>query len=131
MHKPKLSGIEVALAILMAIVVDIIDFIPILDVIVSLGSFIIFWLWFTMRGVRQGWNIACQAVDVIPILDIIPATTLGILITVIIDRVPAKAGRVAARMATAGLLKNPETREAAKETYQLVRKTVEEGITKE
>ncbi len=86
--EPKISGVEATLLIIVAIVADLVGLIPIVNIIGTLISLAITQAYFRIKGVKATANLVAQAIDLIPVLSILPATTVGVAIVLWLDRHP-------------------------------------------
>lgn len=86
MNQSKISVPEAIFLIIGAIFVDVLDFIPFVDVIASICSIMIFQIYFLLRGIRGTYSLVGNIIDLVPFIGLLPATTAGVVVTIIIDR---------------------------------------------
>lgn len=99
-NQPKISLPEAYFLVSFAVIADLINWIPIVNIISGTATLLGFQLYFIMKGVRGIWSLAGNAVDLIPGLSALPAVTAGVLATIIIDRATAsKLGQTALKTA--------------------------------
>ncbi len=100
--EPKISLPEAYFLIAFAIIADLINWIPIINWLVTLITLPGFQFYFAMKGVRGVYSLAGNLIEFVPVLSVLPAITAGIIATIIIDRLEAnKLGQ----LATQGLAK--------------------------
>ncbi|MEA1929547.1 MAG: hypothetical protein U9M92_01500 [Patescibacteria group bacterium] len=95
---PKISWLSAAFLIVVALVLDLISLIPIVNIIVAPTAWIIFGLWLYILGVgllnmrRLAAPIISLIIEVIPAVSVIPSLTLAMIITIVIVRFEEKSG---------------------------------------
>jgi len=99
-NQSKISLPEAYLLVSFAVIADLVNWIPIVNIFSSVATLLGFQLYFIIKGVRGIWSIAGNGVDLIPGLSVLPAVTAGVLATIIIDRATAsKLGQTALKAA--------------------------------
>lgn len=86
--EPKISTAEAILLIFFALIADAINWIPILNIISAIITFVITQLYFRMKGVKATWNLVMELPEFIPVISVLPLTTAGVAITIFIDHHP-------------------------------------------
>ena len=89
-NQPKISDGEAVLLIAFAITADILNLIPFFNILVTIVTLFGFQLYFIMKGVVGGYNLAGNLIDIIPGLNFLPMVTAGVVATIIHDRITAK-----------------------------------------
>ncbi len=97
---PKISNFEAGLMIAVALIIDIVQFLLdliligfILDPIISVFAYLMFWFWFKLRGVsfsnpkRAAIGGISFLLELIPGLDMLPALTVGVVMTYLSTKV--------------------------------------------
>ena len=97
--EPKISTAEAILLVFFAIIADVINLIPFINILATIVTFTITQLYFRMKGVKATFNIIMQLLEFIPIVSVLPLTTAGVVVTIIIDHNQKLLGTV---IATAG-----------------------------
>lgn len=98
--EPKISTPEIIILVLFAVIADLINWIPVINWVVTAVTLPGFQLYFMIKGVRGIYSLAGNAVEAIPALSVLPAITAGIIVTIIIDRAMAsKLGQTALKAA--------------------------------
>ena len=90
MNQPKISLIEAFFLLAFALISDLINWIPIINIFVTIGTLPAFWFYFTLKGVKNRANLVGNLIEFVPALSVLPAITAGILLTIIFDRLEAK-----------------------------------------
>ena len=99
-NEPKISLPEAYLLIAFALIADLINWIPIVNWLVTAVTLPGFQLYFRMKGVKGIWGLAGNLVELIPFLSVLPGITAGVVATIIIDRLAAsKLGATALKAA--------------------------------
>ena len=97
---PKISAPEAVLLITFALIADLLNWIPIVNWIVTAITLPGFQLYFMMKGVRGYASLAGNLVEFVPFLSALPAVTAGVVAVIIIDRIAAsKLGQTALKAA--------------------------------
>ena len=89
--RPKMSGVEVYFLIAFALIIDGVNWIPIVNDIADLFSTAAFQIYFFLKGIRGLWSAGGSLLEAFPVISVLPFTTAGIVATVIADRLEAKA----------------------------------------
>lgn len=91
--EPKISFMVGYWLLLFAIVADLINWIPGINLLVAWTILPLFSLYYFMNGLRGTAHFATQIVqyivETVPALSILPATSIGVLIIIILDRLEA------------------------------------------
>jgi hypothetical protein len=98
--KPKISLAEAYLLIAFAIISDLINWIPVVNWIVTLVTLPGFQLYFYLRGVKGYAALAGNIIELIPFLSVLPCITVGVILVILIDR--AATTRLGAKLARVG-----------------------------
>lgn len=108
--KPKIPTPVAILLVIISIICDLLNWIPILNWIIGLIRIAITQIYFRYKGVKGIYDLVGVLIDFIPAISVLPTTTAGILVTIWIDRHPkgtlAKTSAVAQR---AIVVKKPAT----------------------
>lgn len=87
---------EAYLLIAFAVIADLINWIPVLNWIVTLVTLPAYQIYFYMKGMRGIYTMTGNLIELIPALSALPGITTGVVVAVIADRVTAsKLGRTA------------------------------------
>ena len=78
----KFSIVEAYLLVCCGLIVDAINWIPLINILTAPVSLLGFQFYFKMKGVKGGYSLAGNLVDVIPIVSAFPSVTLGIILTI-------------------------------------------------
>jgi len=113
-HQPKISLPEAYFLVCFAIILDLINWIPVINIITTVISTASFQLYYFFKGVRGYASLATNLLEFIPILSALPLITTGAIITILIDRTAAsKIGSTALKAASPGTtIKNPARKAA-------------------
>jgi len=104
-EKPKFSLVEIVLILMIVVPFDALEIvaglispIPIIGqialVFMHLGDWIILFIvqfWLIMKGLRGTWALTANLLEFIPLIDMLPLRTLGIIITIILANRPETA----------------------------------------
>ena len=83
----RLSIIDSIILVTIALFFDLLSIIPFLNIITSAISTFSFQVYFYLKGVKKAqYSLIGNLVEFIPILSILPAVTLGVVVTIVIDR---------------------------------------------
>lgn len=93
--EPKISMAEGTILVIFAVLADLVNWIPVLNVLVSFGTLGFFQLYFLMKGVRGIWSFAGNLMEFFPVVSLLPAVTGGVLATLWLDRHPSKLAQLA------------------------------------
>ncbi len=85
-NEPKISPVEIYFLMALAIVVDLINWIPLVNVPVSFVALIAFPWYFKKKGVPAYPAIISGLVGFIPVLSVLPETIAGVIACIILDR---------------------------------------------
>ena len=83
----KISMVEGFLLVVFALIADAINWIPILNWIVTIVTLPSFQIYFMIKGVKGYYNLAGNVIELIPLLSWLPAVTAGVVATIIADRI--------------------------------------------
>lgn len=105
--EPKISMPEAYFLIAFAVIADLINWIPVINWLVTLITLPGFQFYFAMKGVKGAYSLGGNLIEMVPGLSILPGITAGIIATIMIDRLEAtKLGQTAVRgLAKTGLSK--------------------------
>ena len=92
MQEPKISIVEAYFLIVFAIIADLINWIPIINILTTIVTLPVFQFYFMIKGVKGIYSLAGNIAELIPGLSVLPAITAGVVTTIIVDRVQAKTG---------------------------------------
>ena len=90
-NQPKISPGEAYFLIAFAVIADLINWIPVVNLLVTLITLPGFQLYFKMKGVKGTASKAANIIELVPFLSTLPAITTGVIITIILDRRQAPA----------------------------------------
>lgn len=82
----KLNDIECFVLIIIGIFADLLNLIPIINILVNLIVAPSLGIYFRMKKIFLGPTIIAGVIEFIPVLSVIPGTTLGIIFTIFYDR---------------------------------------------
>lgn len=83
-----------------AVVCDMLNWIPLLNIIVTAVTLPAFQLYFMLRGIRGTYSLAGNLIELVPGLSVFPGLTAGIIITFIMHRIlTTKLARTALKAA--------------------------------
>lgn len=92
----KISMVEGFLLISFALIADAINWVPVLNWIVTIVTLPSFQIYFMIKGVKGYYNLAGNVAEFLPVVNALPAVTAGVVATIIIDRVSSsKIGKAA------------------------------------
>jgi len=95
-NKPKIQAVEIYLLLVFAILLDAINAIRGLNIPIAALSLPCFYFYFKSKKVPAYPEVIAQIIEFIPGLSAIPATTAGVIVCIILDRmIASKMGRVA------------------------------------
>ena len=90
--KPKISSTEKAVLIIIALLFDSVNGIPLLNIVTGAVSFVFFQGFFFMKGVKKAhYSAIGNGMELIPWLSALPATTAGVIATIIANGREEKA----------------------------------------
>ena len=95
----KISTAEAILLIMVGLVADLINWVPIVNWVVAIFMFPITQIYFRMKGIRGNYSLICNLIELIPVVSVLPAYTTAMVATVYMDRHPElleKVSKVAA-----------------------------------
>lgn len=96
---PQISAIAIALLIIFALIADVLTLIPIINVFVTLTVSPVLYLYWKIKGVPAYPTLIAGAIEIIPVVSMLPSITAGILAVVLIDRFGAsKLGKAAPKI---------------------------------
>ncbi|PIR88979.1 MAG: hypothetical protein COU07_03765 [Candidatus Harrisonbacteria bacterium CG10_big_fil_rev_8_21_14_0_10_40_38] len=90
MGDKKFSTIETYLLVCAALIVDAINWIPVINLLTAPASLLGFQLYFKMKGVKSRWSLAGNLIDLIPIVSALPSVTAGVIMTIVVANKKAK-----------------------------------------
>jgi len=117
---PKIGKVTAIFMLIVAIFFDVlvfrINFIPVLGQVLSIGitvfAYAIFLFWFILKGVKlmSGKKIAAMGggflVEIIPIVNMLPAVTFSVAMTILLDRKELRsAARIVGKVPGGSVLK--------------------------
>ena len=98
-HKPKISDAAAFLLMSLAIIADLLNWIPIANWIVTLITLAIFQIYFRIKGVAGIYGLLGNLGETIPLVSILPCISFAVGYTIWVDRHPkstlAKVSKVA------------------------------------
>lgn len=83
--EPKITTPEIYFLLVFALLADAINWIPFINLFVTMVTLPGFQFYFKMKGVRSGWSLGGNLAEFIPLVSFLPAVTAGVLITILID----------------------------------------------
>ncbi len=112
-HEPKISLPEALLVLEFVLIIDVVGLLlalvgvgEVVNTILDIATFPVTQIYFRMKGVRAGYDLAAGLLELIPVVNALPLRTIGVLVTIAIDwyfpQVAVAAGTVAK-------IKNPVT----------------------
>ena len=93
--KPAFNFLEGFFLITFALISDLINWIPVLNLIVTFLTLPAFQLYFILKKAKGVYSLAGNLAELIPGISILPAVTLGVLTTILITNKLAKAETLA------------------------------------
>jgi hypothetical protein len=97
--EPKISTVEAILLVLIALLADAINWIPVVNWVVTLITLPAFQLYFILKKVRGLYALAGNLIEFIPILSILPGVTAGVVGVILLDRATAKKNALRGKLA--------------------------------
>jgi hypothetical protein len=92
--KSKLSSIDIIILVTSALLADVLNAIPFLNIVVAAVSTCFFQLYFFMKGVKKAkYSLVGNVAEFIPGLSVLPAVTAGVIATIIANRAEEKVAR--------------------------------------
>jgi hypothetical protein len=88
-NQPKITAIEIYLWFVVAIIVWLSNFIPIVGTICSVAFLIFFFLYLYLKKIPQAGPLIANLVGVIPFINLLPVSILSVSLAIAMDRVPA------------------------------------------
>ncbi len=82
------SYAEICFLSMFAIIADLVNTIPVVNIFCAIVTLFITQIYFVLKGVKWGYNLAMELVEFIPVVSILPAVTAGIVITIFITNSP-------------------------------------------
>src|SRR3989344_7668550 len=82
----KFSPMEIYLLITFAIIADLINWIPVVNWIVTLITLPAFQLYFYLKGMRGIYSLVGNAIELVPVLSILPGVTTGIVLAIVFEK---------------------------------------------
>jgi len=85
---------EIYLLLAFAIVADLINWIPIVNVLVTIVAFPSYWLYFIIKGVSFAPTLPAligNLLEIFPVLSAFPMVTVGVAVTIIINIILERA----------------------------------------
>lgn len=100
-NQPKISIVEAYFLIAFALIADFINWIPILNILTTIITLPALQFYLKAKGVRGTSGLIGNLLEFIPGLSILPGITGGVIATIIIDRIEARAGKYIEKTAAA------------------------------
>lgn len=89
--KSKLSGIDIAILVTTAVIADLLNPIPLVNIVVGAVSTGFFQLYFFIKGVKKShYSLIGNSMEFIPAVSILPAVTAGVIMTIMANRAEEK-----------------------------------------
>jgi|SRR3989344_4168592 len=82
----KISTMEIVLLVLFAFTADILSFIPIINIVMSLVVTPVLFVYYKIKRVPTYPTIIAGVIEVVPVLSMLPAFTAGVLAVILIDK---------------------------------------------
>lgn len=95
-NEPKISPGEIYFLIVIAVISDLINWIPVVNIFVTLVTLPGFQFYFRYKGLKGTASLAANIIELIPFLSVLPAITTGVIIIIVLDRRAAKKAQTAA-----------------------------------
>ncbi len=96
--KRKLSNINITILVISAIFFDLLNVIPLFNIVVSAISTFSFQTYFFMKGVKKShYSLIGNLIEFIPGLNLLPAITAGVIMTTVTNRAEEKLAEKAAQ----------------------------------
>jgi len=105
--KPKISTVEALLLIIVGVIADLINWIPVVNWVVAAFMFPVTQIYFRLKGVKGVYGLVGNLIELIPFLSVLPAYTFAFAATIYIDRKPESAAAKAVEKAA--ITKKPLT----------------------
>lgn len=83
--EPKISTAEAILLIIFALIADVINLIPLINILATVITFTLTQLYFRMKGIKATFNMVMQFLEFIPVISALPLTTVGVIVVIILD----------------------------------------------
>ena len=77
---------EIYLLITFAIIADLINWIPVVNWIVTLITLPAFQLYFYLKGMRGIYSLVGNVIELVPVLSILPGVTTGIVLAIVFEK---------------------------------------------
>ena len=74
----------------LALIADLLNWIPVVNWLITAITLPSFQFYFKMKGIRSGWSLAGNLAEVLPLVSVLPLITAGVVITIIMDRLSEK-----------------------------------------
>lgn len=105
MQEAKISTVEAYYLIVFAIMADLVNWIPIVNILTTVVTLPVFQFYFRIKGVKSMYSLAGNLAEVIPFVSVLPAITAGVLVTIIVDWKSAGKGIQSIKRLTSGTKK--------------------------
>ena len=96
--QPKISSFDATILIIVAVIFDLFNWIPIINIFITFVSLVGFQLYFFLKGVKKAkYSLAGNVFELVPALSILPAITAGVVATIIAQRILEKKENLIAK----------------------------------
>ncbi len=96
---PKTNLVEILIIMSILIIADLLNWIPILNIILAILTLGITQLYFKKKGLKTNTNLILEIGEFVPIISVLPLASLGAAITFWIDHHPKSKIASAAKIA--------------------------------
>ena len=118
----KISTAEAILLIMVGLVADLINWVPIVNWVVAIFMFPITQIYFRMKGIRSNYSLISNLIELIPIVSVLPAYTIAMVATIYVDRHPELLEKVSKMAAAKTVNKGNLKPSAATNTTDAIKK---------
>ena len=118
----KISTAEAILLIMVGLVADLINWVPIVNWVVAIFMFPITQIYFRMKGIRGNYSLISNLIELIPIVSVLPAYTIAMVATIYVDRHPELLEKVSKMAAAKTVNKGNLKPSAATNTTDAIKK---------
>jgi len=113
-QEPKISDGEAVLLILFALLADLLNWIPGINILITLITLPILQFYFiVIKRIKSYYSIAGNILELIPVLSILPAITGGVVATILLDRKKARSSHKSSLKKLSGGKNKEEYKKAA------------------
>src|SRR3989344_6893565 len=85
-NKSKILPMEAYFLIAFAVIADLINWIPVVNWVVTLITLPAFQLYFYLKGMRGIYSLVGNVIELVPVLSILPGVTTGIVLAIVFEK---------------------------------------------